>query len=112
MNRASYSYLVTPSLLIHSSVCVEEVCMLYYHSILGKHYCSQKGIYKDIYCNTIIIHHYGADYRHGTSVQQDVIQHLKAGTTLKRGFIIIIIIISSSSSSSSSIYSEITEIYE
>ena len=103
MNRASYSYLVTPSLLIHSSMCVEEVCMLYYHSILGKHYCSQKGIYKDIYCNTIIIHHYGADYRHGTSVQKDVIQHLKAGTTPKRGFI---------SSSSSSIYSEITEIYE
>ena len=99
MNRASYSYLVTPSPLIHSSVCVEEVCMLYYHSILGKHYCSQRGIYKDIYCNTIIIHYYETDYIHGTSVQQDVIQHLKAGTTLKRGFIIII-------------YSEITERYK
>ena len=77
MNRASYSYLVTPSPLIHSSVCVEEVCMLYYHSILGKHYCSQRGIYKDIYCNTIIIHYYETDYIHGTSVQQDLIQHLK-----------------------------------
>ena len=73
--------------------------MLYYHSILGKHYCSQRGIYKDIYCNTIIIHYYETDYIHGTSVQQDVIQHLKAGTTLKRGFIIII-------------YSEITERYK